>query len=822
MTRLNPNDFKRTTIDIDEMLRRIGSGGAVLFVGSGYTHGALSVHDDKLPTASGLAEAIGNLGGFDSDNDLRYAAERFMREGDKSRLVDLLVQRFSVKSASEYHSEISAAGWRRIYTTNYDLMIERSAESRSLIIKPVDLEAAVRENAQNHNICVHLNGSIRSLNIDSLDANFKLTNSSYLSPVSFLTSPWHFIFKKDLELASAIIFVGYSLYDIEVQRILYETPEYKGKTYFITHDDESEKQKYTLGLFGHVLTIGAQGFGELLAKDLSKFKASAVDDVFSLVKYAPELASGPARDADVDQILMYGNISDKLIDTPPDKLGAPILINRDAMAEARQILAKKNLIVVSDFGNGKTMFLRMLKSALALNWGEVYSADARDPAQFGDLEVLVKRDTRACIVLDDYEQHIDLIKSFATLSPPNLRLIVSARTNTHERHRAELIEAGLKFSELAIDQLSNTEVDKLIVIFDNAGLWGELASLDHSRKAAEIAERHRGQISLTLLGVLESPQIRAKVSRILDPLLAVPAYKDTIFAISVLQSLASPLTASLISETALNNAIYQPEFRSDHSFRQMFRVDSGRIATKSSLFAISILRNQFSGPYIVDHLLSVISNFGGRDAAPEKERVFKELLRFSNVERLLPLDSTKKANLLRYYEELKRRADWLIKDPHFWLQYSMTQIQFGEYAKAQKFLDQAYSLAGAKYNYHTIHIDTQQARMWLEQSVSGVHSGNASAYLYFEKANVMLKGVPNDMHKFWQLSRYESVFDKQYDGFTKGQKSYFEQATKNAVHDIDRAISTNAIPLHNIGRAEAIKRSLELVIRKILMGRGAI
>lgn len=819
MSALNPSDFRKTEVDINEMLRKIGSGRAVLFVGSGYSHDALSVGSERLPTASGLAKAIGELGGFDSEDDLRYASERFMRLGDKLALVKFLTERFTVTSPAEYHGEISAAGWRRIYTTNYDLLVERSAESKGLVIKPVELSSSVQENIYNHSICVHLNGSIQSLSVGSLDTNFKLTNSSYLSPNSFLTSPWNFAFKKDLELATAIVFVGYSLYDIEIQKILYEMPEFREKTYFVTHDGESEKQRYTLGLFGHVLTIGASGFGGLLAKELPKYKMPVTDGVCSLIKYIPELKSTVVRDSDVDRMLMYGDIRDNLIDSASDKLGAPILVMRNAMLDARRILRNKNLVVMSDFGNGKTIFLRMLKSELALHGFEVYSVNGNDSALFHDLEYLVSLDAKACVVIDDYEQYLDLIKAFAALSPSNLRIIASARTNTHERHREELLRSGFEFSELSIDRLSAVEIDEFIKIFDNAGLWGGLASFDRQRKADQIADKYRGQISLLLLGALESPQIRAKISAVLDPLLAVEDYRKTIFAISVLQSLNAPLSASLVSEAAFNDAIYRPGLRSDSNFTQMFRIEHGKITTKSSLFAVSILRYKFSGSYIVDNLLEIMSSFGRREAAPEMIQVFKELLRFSNVERLLPADATKKANLLRYYEELKRRADWLIRDPHFWLQYSMTQMQFHDYSKAQKFLDQAYSLARTKHNYHTIQFDTQQARMWLEQS-SQIVNDSGSAYLFFEKASTILKSVPNDLHKFWQLSRYESVFNKQYDGFTKGQKASFEQATKNAIHDIDNSIITGSIPPHHVVTAEAIKKSLEAIVSKIKIGRG--
>ncbi|WP_435868365.1 hypothetical protein, partial [Escherichia coli] len=71
---------------------------------------------------------------------------------------------------------------------------------------------------------------------EDLTSKIKLSDSSYLSPDSFVNSDWYYHFKKDLETASAIVFMGYSMYDMDVKKFLFENPELQEKTYFVVRD----------------------------------------------------------------------------------------------------------------------------------------------------------------------------------------------------------------------------------------------------------------------------------------------------------------------------------------------------------------------------------------------------------------------------------------------------------------------------------------------------------------------------------------------------------------------------------------------------------
>ena len=104
--------------------------------------------------------------------------------------------------------------------------------------------------------CVHINGYIGNLTESTLNTSFKLSESSYMRPEGFLNSPWYTIFKRDLERASAIIFAGYSLYDIDIKRILVSNSD--------IFDNENKRQSeravaYFVGIFSNYCSVQKSG-----------------------------------------------------------------------------------------------------------------------------------------------------------------------------------------------------------------------------------------------------------------------------------------------------------------------------------------------------------------------------------------------------------------------------------------------------------------------------------------------------------------------------------------------------------------------------------
>ncbi|MBQ7585868.1 MAG: SIR2 family protein [Desulfovibrionaceae bacterium] len=236
------------------------SGKAILFAGADFSKDSFNFKGKKLPLPKELSKEICKLGSFSPSEDLIYTSERYLTEneekGDKEKLIQLLRSNYEVEIPSESSKNILKAPWNKFYTTNYDDTLEKI--DREII--PVDLSSSLDKVEIKDKRCVHINGFIKKLSLESLEKSFKLTESSYLSSKGFLESPWYTVFKRDLERCSALVFVGYSLYDMDIKRILVNIENLKDNTYFIVKDKILEKEEFLFKKFGTIIKIGVENF----------------------------------------------------------------------------------------------------------------------------------------------------------------------------------------------------------------------------------------------------------------------------------------------------------------------------------------------------------------------------------------------------------------------------------------------------------------------------------------------------------------------------------------------------------------------------------
>ena len=217
------NNAKDNFVDL---FSKIASGNALLFLGAGFSSDCVNISDHTPPTGTKLIELMEKIGEFDGEGDLKYASEYFIEKKGESALIELLKNQFILKKVNLNQIEICSLPWRRIYTTNYDNAVELAFRENNFNFDCINVEHEPMQYFKKKNICVHINGYIKDLS-NSIPTTFKLTESSYVSPDSFLESKWIKSFKKDLEQCSAILFIGYSLYDIEIKKILFENSLFK-------------------------------------------------------------------------------------------------------------------------------------------------------------------------------------------------------------------------------------------------------------------------------------------------------------------------------------------------------------------------------------------------------------------------------------------------------------------------------------------------------------------------------------------------------------------------------------------------------------------
>ncbi|WP_171966600.1 SIR2 family protein [Cronobacter sakazakii] len=788
---LNKNEYKSHDVDFDVLLNKILSGKAVLFTGAGFSMSGVNVNGKNLMSGKSLAKKLCLLAGTKESENLRFASDYFIDKMGEASLVDILLNEFKVKSLSESQRYISSLNWRRCYTTNYDLAFENSAILEGNNVQCVDIGCDVKDYYKRGKLCVHLNGSINSLTEDSLNNTFKLSDSSYCSPDSFINSEWYYYFKKDTDFANAIVFIGYSLYDIEIKSILHQTADLKDKTYFITSAYEDDETLYTLNKYGTVIPIGLDGFVDRLKACSSSLQEKNEYIFTCFSEYEMDHVAVEIRDEQVEKMLMYGEIDDAYIDNyMMGNSKRPCLTTRDAVDEIKKSIFKNNIIITGALGNGKTILLKEIRSTLSSLPYTIYEVGDAEGDFIADVDYLGKLSQNSVILLDGYEQYLSIIKHIVKSDYGNITLILTARIADHEYHRSELDSFGFKYREINVDNLSEPELSSFVSIIDNLGLWGERAGLSHHQKVRELNGGNNGQLSIILLSMLNSPQIKEKIKDFVDELKKQKKYENTLIAACLCQIIGIPGTKSIISTIANDDMIYDNALLNNKNFKMLFKVSDGLVSS-SSLLCVHLIKNNFSSSTISAFLIKVAAKFNKIESKNfEQDRIFKSMLKFSFVEQLMP-DIMKRGSLQRYYEDLKIEVIWLTNNPHFWLQYAMSFLAFQNYPKAQQFLDQAYAIAHKKEGYHTDNIDTQQAKLLL-LCCEKIPDGN-KVYGNFVRANTLLRNLSVDIYMLRQVVRYKDFYEQNYSKLSKENKRNFLSSCKSMIRKIETQYNENTV-----------------------------
>ncbi|WP_426369936.1 SIR2 family protein [Pseudocolwellia sp. HL-MZ7] len=798
-------------VDLIKLQSRLQTGNAILFTGAGFSLGTENTLGKEPPLAKGLSKKISKLAGIDEDEDLKYTANVYLKyNSNPSPLLSLLKDNFILKSVSDYHKTIVSNGWKRFYTTNYDNSIELAGHQSGIRVESVDLTYTTSDFVKNDNLCIHLNGFIDKAVVDDLKDKIKLSNSSYLSPDSFLDSNWRTIFKRDLETSSAIIFAGYSLYDFDVQKLLFELPHLKDKTYFITHEGASHKDTFEISQFGHVLPIGIDKFADIISKierDSTELTLMPEPEAFILktISSVDDLV-----EADTTKLLLYGDYKQAQIDTAISKnFTIPYIFNRKAIDEASSLLFKnKNVFIHSDLGNGKTVFLDILASYLTTNGTKTYILENDEADYLQDIDIISKMRGDFVLIIDNYTKYENILNYYSSIKPDNITLLLSDRNAESLRLTSDLEKLEIKIHAIGLDLLNDTEIDDLINIINDQGSWSEFTGLSHSKKHLKIKNSYNSQLSGVLLGLLKSPQISQKITELTVSIFENPPFKRTLFSIAICDILGVNKKSDIISDMAGNDAIYDIDFRTDTSFKSFYRFSSNdsQIETRSSLLSLFLINYCFSETYVKNECLRIVSDFidtHGSDIV--KIKIYKSLLRYHVIEKLMP---HKKATINNYYMEIKREVSRLTEHPHYWVQYAMCKLEYNDEVLSQRFLDNAYELAAKRKSYHTDNIDTQQARLFIIMCLKTKDA--LEAYNYFSKTNTLLSSLPNDGFKFRQVISYGEIYDKKYNYFSKRQKVEFEYAC-NALSEI--IFKMNEEDIHIIKRGDYVVKAEEILIK---------
>lgn len=707
-------------MELNTAIQHALDGNAILFLGAGFSIGGTNKMNNILPTASMLSVQMCKELGIEESEDLAVVSERFIDDSVCGKgldsLIEFLKKRLICIASTEIQDTIIGLPWLRIYTTNYDNIVEISSKKQNIEREVITATMPKYSLDNIDGSIVHMNGNIINVNPEKFYNEFKITNESYLKQ-GFLDSPWGNQFVNDINNCKAIIFVGYSLkYDLELQKIMHS--KIFDKAIFIDREDISDNQKYIFTKWGEFCPIEVTG----LAKAVLDIKSS----------YVPERREKKLRGM---QEIIINNYTNKQI-TPNDVLNLlvygeynrydfrttfPFFIKRvEAMQEVKSVLKSKKICVIhSNFGNGKTIFLDYLASEL-IEENNIYFLN-NIKYVLEDLRIIRSRkSSNNIIIIDDYDMYMSIFKELSMDFPNNIKIIATSRSSLSDI-LLDRLETEYHFSlndigVVNIEIISEEDRKRLIKLLNKYNFWGRNSTLSDAQKNTLINKDYRNRLSSVFYMLLNSKSISQKMDRIFADLESREAEKYVI-AQSICNICSFKLKGFEIAHLAEISYTEIEKLSLSSTFKELFLRTSDDIILRSSIFSQYIVRRTKNYSFLTEMLKKIyINSFNSLDE--EYNTIRKKLISRSN---LIEIFGGKENNsdwkqrdkdIYNFYNNIQ---DYSKANPFFWLQFGITALNLNMHADAKIYFDNAYSYAENLENFDCFQLDTHYARFLLTE-----------------------------------------------------------------------------------------------------------
>jgi hypothetical protein len=282
---------------------------------------------------------------------------------------------------------------------------------------------------------VHINGFILKLDERSLNSSLILTNSSYLTD-KFNNSRWSNLFREDIEVARSVVFVGFSLHDLDIARIVFASSKIKQKCCFVVSEDPGEDELFSLSRFGTVLPIGAQAAGRRLTELAPTHVRATSPQVFNSFQARSFSTGAVPSSTDVFNLYVKGELDLRLLPAAFAS-GEPVyyVLRRDLEDVLEHLNRDVAAVVVHSYlGNGKTLLCEGVAFRAAQRGWRVLEFH-RERATLGvECEALRRTSDPTLIIIENYHRHFNLIERlrFTTQSATSVFADISNTDPPHQ------------------------------------------------------------------------------------------------------------------------------------------------------------------------------------------------------------------------------------------------------------------------------------------------------------------------------------------------------------------------------------------------------
>ena len=769
----------------EKIVRDALDGNAILFLGAGFSVGATNISNSAFPIADGLCRELIKEGNIDVDGeskkdleDLGYISTRYLDEGNTERdLINILKKNYSCLAVGEEHKIVAGINWKRIYTTNYDDVMEFSSRSIGILREPVIVTKHIAEVFNQKNAVIHVNGYIGDVTESSIYSTFKLTEQSYLKR-TIPDSEWAIALHNDIVNAKSVIFIGYSLgYDLELQQIFSETQSLKDKCIFVTFNP-GKRALYTMKKFGEVYDKGLLEFSkDIMAINKNYDRTQREYEFFCLGEHKKYdgIVGNVASDS-VIELLVNGIIDDNIMAT---NYKNNYVVERECVSSAEYFLRQKGKVVVfhSDLANGKTVAMKQLEERLK-QIGQVYYLDRLETQLSDDLSHIASEKGLHFIFCENYNQMVDspAWKIISTYNFTNIKYVFTARSYINDNFYGRIVkELKLDENSLAmydLNHLTQTEIQQFIVYLNQYNLWGKKASLKENKKHYFLNKKCNAEIRNMLLEIYNSSHVVGKINEILQIIFKNEECKNILLMSFICYVMAIDISYDDI-ETILGFRLNPLYFEKYKEIKELVLLDDNNIKFKSSSIAYHVIANNNFNNDILEIVCKMVNVLSKHTYLSKNVSILKLIISFSNLRMIFNRKDKEISKIYIEFFENARKTQYYSENPFFWIQYSLAVMEIHNYDAAEIYLENASSFSKERYSEDSYQVESLRARLLLEKTMYNMDKDNA--FENFEKAHKLIcsNKTPERHYPYRQVSQYVQYYKKFYKFFSDNEKVAF-------------------------------------------------
>ena len=805
-------------MEIEDAIRKLLDGDAILFAGAGCSAGALNLRSKPFLQGRQLTQHFANLSGIAHTVSLEDASEMFLDKYGPSKLIEELKYEFTAKTIAAQHKSLGRMPWKRLYTTNYDNVLEEAFRVNSKPLVTITTSDNPRQLPKNQVLCIHLNGFIERLNTENIGTELKLIESSYLS-AQLAESPWASVFRQDIRFAQAVFFIGYSVRDLEIKRILIELPTLQEKSIFILGKSPDDTTKLRAKKFGTAFEISVNDFCELV-DEIRKVHTPVLKSLstLSIREHTSAQSGAEITDRNFSDLLLFGRRDPSMI-FESIKSGKRYLLERNATTEVFRLIGegKSMIILSSDLGNGKSLLLDGLRFRALERGFRVFEVREHNDEAAVELDKISKLGEKVFVTIEEYQDWLTEIQNFKVSADDGSVLILTARNAINDVMYDNLLrQLGLDYiPDIRLDILKDNEIEWFIQALDEYGLWGKRAAQKRADKYNYIRVKCHAQIHALLLDLMDSPDIAQRLHHIADTLVEHKEKYKILLGVCILTLLNQIVTMESLADI-FGLGQWLNRTQRDSTVKEFLDFTRSEIIVRSPIAAEYIL-TRIADPAFVVSILSDMAHRVHTAASSSKfyNGMFKNFIRYSSLQMVLPKRGPKTAFIITYYESLKNLSRCKT-NPLFWLQYAIASLIFKDLFHSRRYFETAYSYS-EELGFDTYQIDNHYARFLLVEAIEGGLDISSAMENFRQAHTIISRQITNEKlyYPYKVAANYLPFFNRFRNDFSSSQMDEIAASVVYVSNMINR-LSIEKVGHKNIIRCD---RNLKQLLNSIKLAK---